>query len=291
MLYDILKLFKEHYIKPTKVIIGDLIVRGVEYLDDSSLAPKAFMWSTTWRKLGLLSQLFEHFFMGVYFKMFERLISLVGRDNFNKLSSSKIIVIGLGGVGGYVVEGLVRSGIMNMTIVDGDVIEESNLNRQIIALQSTLGKKKADVVKNRIIDINPNVCVEVIPHFLDIHDVENLNLEEFDYIVDCIDDVAVKVELSRYAVSKGLKFVMATGTAKKMHPEKLTITTLDKTSYDPLSKVLRRELKDIARNIPVVFSSEQFDESDSLSLGSNAFVPAAAGILIASYIVNDILSA
>lgn len=222
--------------------------------------------------------------------MFDRLEALIGKDNLDLISSKRIIVFGIGGVGGHVVESLVRSGIEDIAIVDGDTIEESNLNRQIIALRSTIGKNKVDVMKDRIFNINPMVKVQTINEIITEDDLENLHLEDYDYIVDAIDDVKVKVALAKLSLDKKFNLVMATGTAKKLDPLKLTITTLDKTKEDPLARVLRRELRGYdTSSITVLASEEKPISNDNDALGSSAFVPSCAGIAIASYIIRDII--
>lgn len=221
--------------------------------------------------------------------MFDRLISLIGIDNFKKIENARVLVIGIGGVGGYVIEALVRSGIKNLTIIDGDSIDESNLNRQIIALHSTLGKKKVDAMRERLMDINPELKLDCIDRFIKEEDISSLDLDKFDFIVDAIDDVPAKIALAKASIEKGKRFIMATGTAKKLHPEFLKMTTLDKTSYDPLAKRLRSALRGYSKDIVVVASSESPIEGDSKTLGSSVFVPASAGLLIASYIINDII--
>lgn len=222
--------------------------------------------------------------------MFDRLVSLIGIDNLNKIKSKNIIVFGLGGVGGHLTEALVRSGIEHITIVDGDTVDETNLNRQIIALHSTIGKTKTEIMQERMKDINPLVQVNTINKFLQPEDIETLELKEYDYIVDCIDDVKVKVALAKYAVFNNLKLIMSTGTAKKLHPEHLSMTTLDKTSNDPLARKLRESLKDIDKSkITVLASSEVPIKNESKTLGSTAFVPSSGGLLIASFIINDII--
>jgi len=222
--------------------------------------------------------------------MFARLETLIGKEKLDLIASKKILVLGVGGVGGFVIEGLVRSGIVNVTIVDKDIIEETNLNRQIIALRSTIGKYKADVMKSRIEDINANAKVSVIKKQIVTSDIEFLNLDKYDYIVDAIDDVPVKLALIKYALKNNLKFIVSTGTAKKLDPSKLKITTLDKTAYDPLAKKLRYELKGEKLNKVLVLASDEepIKRSDN-QLGSSAFVPSAGGLLIASYIIRDIL--
>lgn len=222
--------------------------------------------------------------------MFDRLESLIGNDSVSSIKSKKILVLGVGGVGGYVVEALVRSGVEQITIVDMDKIEESNLNRQIIALHSTLGKYKVDVLKERILDINQNATVKTLKCRINEDEIGELNLKEYDYVVDAIDDVRVKVALAKYALDNGVKLIVSTGTARKLHPEKLKMTTLDKTSYDPLARRLRSALKGYKQNKLVVLASEEVPiELKGESLGSSAFVPSSGGLLIASYIINDIL--
>ncbi len=220
--------------------------------------------------------------------MFDRLVAIIGEDNLKLIQSKNIIVIGIGGVGGYVVEALVRSGITHITIVDDDIIDITNINRQIIATHSTIGKTKVDIMEERLKDINPNVQVTKINKTL-TPDLESLNLENYDYIVDCIDDTPVKVSLARYAVEHNKNFLMSTGTARKLHPEELYITTLDKTSYDPLAKRLRSSLKDISKQITVLTSKEPPKIEDPNILGSSIFVPASGGLLIASFIINNII--
>ena len=211
--------------------------------------------------------------------MFDRLISLIGEDNFNKIQKKSILVLGCGGVGGYVIEGLIRSGITNITVIDYDVIDETNLNRQIIALHSTIGQEKVEVIKKRALDINPNVNINAINGKILPNKIEGLELLKYDYVVDAIDDVKVKVELIKYALSNNVNLITSTGTAKKLHPECLSITTLDKTSGDALANL---------KHIRVLASDESSIIKGS-TLGSSAFVPSTGGLLIASHIINDII--
>ncbi len=222
--------------------------------------------------------------------MFDRLSSLIGKENLEKITFKKVLVIGVGGVGGYVVEGLVRSGIEDITLIDGDKVDASNINRQIIALNSTIGEYKVDVFKRRILDINPNVKVQTKNEFVTTDMLKSLRLEDYDYIVDAIDDVKVKVELAKYSLEHDLFLISSTGTARKMDPSKLLITTLDKTSYDPLAKRMRQELKSYnTKKLVVLASTETPYNIQDESLGSSAFVPSSGGLLIASYIINDII--
>lgn len=221
--------------------------------------------------------------------MFDRLIALIGKDKLDLIKSKNIIVFGCGGVGGFVIEGLVRSGVSNITIVDKDIIDITNLNRQIIALNSTIGKSKVECIKARIEDINKEIKVNTICEYIKPEDIDKLDLNKYDYIVDAIDDVKVKVELIKYCLNNNLKLVVSTGTAKKMHPELLKMTTLDKTEGDPLAKKLRSSLRGYKLNRVVVLASTEAPIIKGNTLGSSAFVPSVGGLLISSYIINDII--
>lgn len=222
--------------------------------------------------------------------MFDRLESLIGKEKMKLIASQKILVFGVGGVGGYVVESLVRSGISKITIVDCDKIEKSNLNRQIIALNSTLGKYKVDVMRERVIDINPNIEIEALKMKVTIDNLDSFVFDDFDYIVDAIDDVAVKVKIAKKALEKNVKLVMSTGTAKKLDPSKLCMTTLNKTSYDPLARVLRRELREYdTSKLVVLASTEEPIKAGNADLGSSVFVPSSGGLMISSHIIRDII--
>lgn len=222
--------------------------------------------------------------------MFDRLEALIGKDNLNKIRDKKVLIIGVGGVGGYVVEALVRSGIESITLIDGDVVDLSNINRQIIALHSTVGQYKVDVLKTRILDINPQAKVQIKKEFIDADVISSLGLENFDYVIDAVDDLKVKVSLAKYSLENGIFLVSSMGTARKLDPTKLKMTTLDKTSYDPLAKKMRHELKGLDTKKLVVLASEENPIAlDNKVLGSSTFVPSCAGLLIASYIINDII--
>ena len=220
--------------------------------------------------------------------MFERLDTLIGKDKLDLLKSMRILIIGCGGVGGYVVEALVRSGIGHLTVIDSDTVDVSNINRQIIALHSTIGEKKVDVIKKRVLDINPNIDIDALDMRITPDNIEDLELEKYDYVVDAIDDVKAKVALIKFALEHDMKLVVSTGTAKKLHPEDLHITTLDKTSGDPLARVLRSKLRGYKMNKVVVLASSEVPIIDGNTL-SSAFVPSIGGLLIASYIVNNII--
>jgi len=222
--------------------------------------------------------------------MFDRLLKIITPEDLANIENKKILLVGIGGVGGYVLESLVRSGFKNISIVDGDVISISNLNRQIIAKTINIDKPKTTEAKKRCLEINPNANIKEISEFLTLDNFSDYINEEYDYIVDACDDIRIKIELISYAKSNNIKIITSLGTGKKLNPLKLEITTLDKTFNDPLAKKLRNELRkrNIDLKIPVAFSSEDAIDTGN-TIGSAIFVPASAGILIASYIFNEVI--
>lgn len=222
--------------------------------------------------------------------MFERVISLVGKENLEKLKTKTVLVVGLGGVGGYATEALVRSGVKNLILIDYDKIDISNLNRQIITNQNNIGKYKTDVMKEHILSINKDCNVIVINTFLNNETISQLDNYQIDYIVDACDSVQAKKLLIDYALEKNIKLIASMGTANKLDPEKLTITDIRKTAYDPLAKILRKYVIDKRTNkkVMVVSTTEVPIKKDVLA--SMMFVPATAGILCAKYVVNDIIN-
>lgn len=227
--------------------------------------------------------------MGV--NMFERIINLIGKDNFNKIQNKKILIVGCGGVGGYALETLVRSGINYIDIIDFDKIDISNLNRQIITNNSNINKLKVEEGKKRALLINSNMNINIYPIFLDKNNINDILSNNYDYIIDACDSVDTKLELIKQSINKNFKLISCMGTAKKIDPTKLCITTLDKTKYDPLAKVMRKKVKDLKINfkkIKVVSSAEQ--PINCKSLGSFMMVPATAGILCAKYVIEDIIN-
>ncbi len=218
-----------------------------------------------------------------------RLESLIGEEGIDKIKDLNILVLGLGGVGGYAVESLVRCGINNITLVDGDTIKPSNLNRQIISTSKNINKYKTKEWKKRIKLINPNTKVNIINTMINEDNMEVLFSDKYDYIVDCCDTSIVKVKLIKECYNRGIKVVSCMGMANKMDASKVHITTLDKTSTDPLAKKLRSVIKDkeIMKSVTVIFSDEK--PINNTMLGSTAFVPAVAGLFITNYIVNDVV--
>ena len=219
-----------------------------------------------------------------------RLESLVGEENIEKIKNLKVLVLGLGGVGGYTVESLVRCGVENITVVDSDTIKPSNINRQIITTSKNMNKYKTREWKKRIKLINKNAIVNIINVHITEDNIECLFGSDYDYIIDACDTTGVKVELVRRCHENGIKLVSSMGTAKKLDATKLIITTLDKTNTDPLAKKVRHELgkdKDLMKDVVVVTSTEKAIDTKNM-LGSSAFVPAVAGLYITNYIVKDV---
>lgn len=221
--------------------------------------------------------------------MFERLITLIGEDNVNKLKKANVLIVGLGGVGGYALETLVRSGIYNLTIVDGDIVELSNLNRQIISKRDVIGRPKALVAQARTLEINPDVNLKVINQFIREDNFSLLNIDSFDYVIDACDDLNLKMLLIKNADK--YKLISSMGTANKMDMTRFKITTIDKTSYDPLAKIIRKKIKEekIRTKFKVVSSDEKVMKNGA-KLGTIAYMPAVSGLLCASYVINDIIN-
>ena len=238
---------------------------------------------------------------------FSRLELMLGKAAIKKLNNSRVAVFGIGGVGGYALEALVRSGIGEVDIIDNDDISLTNLNRQIIALQSTVGQSKVDAAEKRILDINPDCRINKHRIFFDEKTAEDIDFDSFDYVVDAIDSVKSKLLIAKICNDKNISLISSMGTGNKLDPSLLEITDISKTSYDPLARVMRRELKKIGiYHLTVVYSKEQPTEPAVKSIeelikeegvqkrivpSSNAFVPPAAGLLIASKVVRDLVSA
>lgn len=221
---------------------------------------------------------------------FVRLEKQVGDINFNKISNTTVLIIGLGGVGGYTLESLVRSGIKNLIIIDHDQIDITNLNRQIISNHTNIGKSKVKEWQLRINTINPNCNTTILEEFINKDNINLLDNYQIDYLVDACDSLFTKQLLIEYCQSKNIKLISSMGTGNKLNPEMLSITKLSKTKYDPLAKKLRKYIKDNRlKDITVVSSTEQPITTDAPFITSNSFIPATAGLLITSFIINDII--
>jgi len=225
---------------------------------------------------------------------FSRTELLIGKENVEKLKKAKIAIFGIGGVGSYVLEGLARAGIGNFLLIDNDKISVSNLNRQIIATQSTIGKSKVEVGKQRILEINPKAKVETIQEFFMPESPDILD-DTVDYIIDCIDTVTAKIELVKRAEKLRMPIISSMGTGNKLDPCKFEVTDIYKTSVCPLAKVMRKELKRQGiEKLKVVYSKEepiktQYKEEGKNVPGSISFVPSVAGLIIAGEVVKDII--
>lgn len=228
--------------------------------------------------------------------IFQRTELLLGKENLKKLNNSHVIVFGVGGVGGYVVEALVRSGIGSLTIVDFDRVDITNINRQIIATNETIGKVKVEVLKERILSINPDINIYAYEEkfFRDKKDIFFKN-KKYDYIVDAIDIVTAKLDLIEIAKEMKIPIISSMGTGNKLNPTMLEVTDISKTSVCPLAKVIRQEMKKRRLGkLKVVYSKEEPKKPKSdgrekaKNIGSVAFVPSVAGLIIASEVVKDI---
>ncbi len=227
---------------------------------------------------------------------FDRLEMLIGSDALTKLRSSRVAIFGVGGVGGYVAEALARSGVGSFLLVDNDVVSVTNINRQIIALESTVGKSKVEVMASRIHDINPSASVEIRECFFLPETADSFDFSTFDYVADCVDTVTAKVEIIKRAKEAGCKVISAMGAGGKLNPVMFEVADISKTSVCPLAKVMRRELKSRGiKDVKVVYSKEEPVKS-SVQAGSRhipgscAFSPSVAGLIMASEIVKDLSS-
>lgn len=227
---------------------------------------------------------------------FSRTRLLLGNEGVEKLKNSSVAVFGIGGVGSFVAEALIRSGLGKITLIDNDVVSVTNINRQLIALHSTVGQKKTDVAKKRLLDINPNAEITVCDCFYTGNEID---LSDFDYIADAIDSVSSKLNLIENAYNLNIPIISSMGTGNKLDPTKITVTDIYKTQMCPLAKVLRHELKKRnVKKLKVVYSTEkpcghkaESEENDQMrkTIGSVSFVPSVAGLIIAGEIIRDLL--
>lgn len=224
----------------------------------------------------------------------ERTEMLIGKEAVEKLGKSKVLVFGAGGVGGYVIESLARAGVGEIHIVDNDTISESNINRQIIATCDTIGESKVQVMKRRILSINPECVVKAFECFYLPGDEEVINLFDFgsyDYVVDAIDTVSAKLDIIERTKKAGTRIISSMGTGNKLNPSMFEITDISKTSVCPLAKVIRKELKKREiKGVKVLFSKEEPVKTGNRTPGSISFVPPAAGLLIGGEVIKDLIS-
>ena len=220
---------------------------------------------------------------------FSRTQLLLGKDNIDILKKSKVAIFGIGGVGSYVLEALARTGIGTLIIVDKDVVDVTNINRQLIADHTTIGKDKVEVAKERISKINPDCNVIAYKEFFG-PETQGILTEDIDYIVDAVDNVTAKIELVVRANKMGIPIISSMGTGFKLDPTRFEISDIYKTEVCPLAKVMRKELKkrDI-KHLKVVYSKEEPVNCNREVTGSVPFVPSVAGLIIASEVVKDLL--
>ena len=220
-----------------------------------------------------------------------RLEKVIGKDKVDDLGQKCVLVIGCGGVGGYVCEALARSNIGRLIIVDFDVVDVTNINRQIIALESTIGQKKVDVLEKRLKDINPNLDVVKIDSFIGVDNIEVLFKDKLDYLVDACDSIKTKLALIDECLKRKIPFVSSMGTGNKLDPTKLDVVDIRKTVNDPLARIIRKYVKDkkIKDKVMVLSSTEVPVKTGERTPGSTAFVPGTAGLILASFVVRNLI--
>ena len=228
--------------------------------------------------------------------MFQREIPIIKEEGLKKLQDSNVLLFGLGGVGGILAETLVRCGIGKITIVDFDIVNESNKNRQIIALNSTIGMKKTEALKNRLLDINENLNIETQDLFIDANTINEFDFTKYNYVIDAVDNVTAKILIIEKAKQNNVKVISSMGTGNKIDPSKFQIKDISKTTMCPLAKVMRLELrKRNIKDVKVLFSIEEpiksdLEENGKLVVSSIMFNVAVAGIMIAREVILDTIN-
>lgn len=236
-------------------------------------------------------------------EQFSRIEALIGEESMYRLQQATIAVFGVGGVGGFAVEALARSGIGAFDLIDNDTVSVSNLNRQIIATIDTIGRSKVEVMKERILSINPEAKVRIRQSFFLPEKKEEYDFREYSYVIDAVDTVTAKIAIIQFAKEAGVPVISSMGTGNKLNPMELEVVDISKTSVCPLAKVMRKELKDRGiKGVKVVYSKEQpiqpkfsLEEVDPVAKrrgtpGSTAFVPSVAGLIIASEVIKDLIA-
>lgn len=230
-------------------------------------------------------------------EQFSRTVSLIGEEKFEKLQNATVAVYGIGGVGSYVVEGLARGGIGHLILIDNDKISITNINRQIHATLDTIGKNKSEVMKQRILSINPEIKVEAYNANEIKEGEENLINKDIDYVVDAVDTITTKIKLIEKAKKENVKIISCMGTGNKLDPTKFEISDINKTSVCPLARVIRKELKKKnIKNVKVLYSKEEpiktritEENTNKIIPASISFVPSVAGLIIAGEVIKDII--
>lgn len=222
--------------------------------------------------------------------MYSRTELLIGSENIEKLKNAKVLVVGLGGVGGYALEALARVGVGELGLCDFDIVDVSNKNRQILALDSTIGKAKTEVAKERVKEINPDCKISVFNLKLDEENISELNLVKWDYVAECIDDVNAKIALVKTCKATNTKIISSMGTGNKLNSDAFEIADIKKTEQDRLARSLRKRLKDEGgMSLDVLFSKESPVQDQIDIIPSISYMPAIAGLKIAEFIIKQII--
>ncbi len=232
----------------------------------------------------------------------ERTELLIGKEGIERLQKAKVLVVGLGGVGAIAAEMICRAGVGHMTLIDRDVVNASNINRQIIALQSTIGLQKAEVLADRLRDINPDVELEIVNEWLDENNMDLiLDSKPFDYVVDAIDTISPKAFLIKGCVDRGLKVISAMGAGAKLNPQMIRIDDISKTNYCPLAKATRKRLAKmgVKRGVKCVYSTETSIKESVVAIddekykktttGTISYMPSMVGLMLASEVIRDLI--
>lgn len=230
---------------------------------------------------------------------FSRTAMLIGGDGMTKLNRSKVIVFGVGGVGSFAVEALSRCGLQRLDVVDADVVSVTNVNRQLIALHSTVGKKKVDVAKERILDISPETEVNTFDFFYSADTKDMIDICEYDYIVDAIDSMDSKILLVKEAKEKGVPIISSLSTGNKLDASRFSVSDIYSTSVCPIAKIMRKRLRaEGIESLKVIYSTEEpispdasfLSDGGKRTVGSISFVPSSVGLLLASEVIRDLIS-
>lgn len=226
--------------------------------------------------------------------LYDRSEKLLGAENVEKLKKARVLVAGLGGVGSYALESVIRSGVGEIGIADFDTVDISNLNRQLETLQTNIGEKKVDIFENRAKEINPDIIIHKYPVFINNENIDALEIGKYDLLIDCIDSVEGKLAMWKYCQQHNIPFVASLGMANRLNPQAVQLTKLNKTTGDPLARKLRHASKEagLDLNIDVVFSSEtpMIVSENKQQLGSMIFVPAEAGLCCGYWAINNIIN-
>lgn len=224
-------------------------------------------------------------------KQFARTEKIIGPNGIEKLKESSVLVLGAGGVGSYALEALARAGVGRIGIVDDDVVDETNINRQIIALHSTVGLSKVCVAQERILDINPNATVKTYKLFFDKNASADMDFTEYDYVIDAVDTVAAKIEIALKCKDQNVSLISVMGTGNKVRSNAFRVSDINKTGVCPLAKAVRRELRRQGIDkLTVVYSEEEPVRTGERTPSSISFVPGAAGLLAAEYVIMQLIN-